>query len=76
MNTKQQNLESLKDIHHRFSETISLNRLTGEDERGGMNESGARVTSLVTDSRRVTPGSAFFEKNLLMKQSSGVLKYW
>ncbi|MDG1139021.1 MAG: UDP-N-acetylmuramoyl-L-alanyl-D-glutamate--2,6-diaminopimelate ligase [Opitutales bacterium] len=60
MNTKQQNLESLKDIHHRFSETVSLNRLTGEDERGGMNESSARVTSLVTDSRRVTPGSAFF----------------
>ena len=60
MNTKKQNLESLKDIHQRFSEKVGLNRLTGSEPLDQVNGATAQVSSLVTDSRRVTPGSAFF----------------
>jgi len=60
MNTKKQNLESLKDIHQRFSEKVGLNRLTGSESLAQVNAATAQVSSLVTDSRRVTPGSAFF----------------
>ena len=59
MNMKNQNLESLKDIHQRFSEKVKVwtswypvnhwKKITGK----------SKVSSLVTDSRRVTPGSAF-----------------
>ena len=60
MNTKKQNLQSLKDIHQRFSEKVGLNRLTGSETLDQVNAATAQVSSLVTDSRRVTPGSAFF----------------
>ena len=60
MNTKKQNLQSLKDIHQRFSEKVGLNRLTGSESLVEVNAATAQVSSLVTDSRRVTPGSAFF----------------
>ena len=77
MNTKKQNLQSLKDIHQRFSKKVGLNRLTGSESLEQVNAATAQVSSLVTDSRRVTPGSAFLQfvglgptvKNLLMKRS-------
>ena len=60
MNTKKQNIRSMKEIHQRFSEKVNLSGLAEGEKVEERNLSDIEVTSLVTDSRRVTPGSAFF----------------
>ena len=60
MNTKKQNIRSLKEMHQRFSDKVNLNGLAEGEKVEERNLSDVQVTSLVTDSRRVTPGSAFF----------------
>ena len=60
MNTKKQNNKSLEDIHRRLSNVISLRELTGEMNGIESIHAETSVNSLITDSRRVTPGSAFF----------------
>ena len=60
MNTKKQNIRSLKEIHQRFSDKVNLSGLAEGEKVEERNLSDVEVTSLVTDSRRVTPGSAFF----------------
>ena len=60
MNTKKQNIRSLKEMHQRFSDKVNLSGLAEGEKVEERNLSDVQVTSLVTDSRRVTPGSAFF----------------
>tara|TARA_B100001093_G_scaffold72643_2_gene63238 strand:+ start:484 stop:2022 length:1539 start_codon:yes stop_codon:yes gene_type:complete len=60
MNTKKQNTKSLEDIHRRLSVPVSLKELTGKMSQSDTFDPEASVSSLITDSRRVTPGSAFF----------------
>ena len=47
-------------MHQRFSDKVNLNGLAEGEKVEERNLSDVQVTSLVTDSRRVTPGSAFF----------------
>ena len=60
MNTKKQNTKSLEDIHRRLSVPVSLEELTGKRNKSDFFSSETSVSSLITDSRRVIPGSAFF----------------
>ena len=60
MKTKKQNNRSLRDVHNRLGKVSSLRDLSDNDmvlSQGSMN---TEITDLITDSRRVTPGSAFF----------------
>ena len=60
MKTKKQNNRSLRDVHNRLGKVSSLKDLSDNDmvlSQGSMN---TEITDLITDSRRVTPGSAFF----------------
>ena len=60
MKTQKQNRESMERVHERLLGTFKLKDLV---ERGTLNSPGdaqAQVSGLVTDSRRVTPNSAFF----------------
>ena len=60
MKTQKQNRESMERVHERLLGTFKLKDLI---ERGTLNSSGdaqTQVSGLVTDSRRVTPNSAFF----------------
>ena len=60
MNTKKQNTKSLEHIHRRLSVPVSLEELTGKRNKSDFFTSETSVSSLITDSRRVIPGSAFF----------------
>ncbi|MEK9633740.1 MAG: Mur ligase domain-containing protein, partial [Opitutae bacterium] len=60
MKTQKQNRERMERVHERLLGTFKLKDLV---ERGTLNSPGdaqAQVSGLVTDSRRVTPNSAFF----------------
>ena len=60
MKTQKENKESMKRVHERLLGTFKLRDLM---ERGTLSTRGggnAQVSGLVTDSRRVTPNSAFF----------------
>ncbi len=59
MNTKKQNIRSLKEMHDRFSSQVNLRGLASGHAVDQRNLATARISSLVTDSRRVKPGSAF-----------------
>ena len=61
MKTIRENSESIKDVHSRLGKVSRLRELSGTDEivsKGGLD---TKVTDLITDSRRVTPGSAFLQ---------------
>jgi len=60
MKTKKQNKESMERIHERLLGKVRLKDLM-ERQAGSVKGDGlAQVNGLVTDSRRVTPNSAFF----------------
>ena len=60
MNAKTQNMKTLKDMHQRFAGDRDLSCLVESEKNITQRVGDVKVKSLVTDSRRVTPGSAFF----------------
>ncbi len=60
MNTKWGNRESLKDVHNRVGKVSLLGDLSTAEENISHSDLKTEVRDLITDSRRVTPGSAFF----------------
>ena len=51
--------DSLKNIHNRLSKSVKLRDVAGVDTEMLQGSLSTNVTDLVTDSRRVVPGSAF-----------------
>ena len=60
MNTKKQNIRSIQEMHRRFSDEVKISGLAEGEKIVEHNLSDVKINSIVTDSRRVTPGSAFF----------------
>jgi UDP-N-acetylmuramoyl-L-alanyl-D-glutamate--2,6-diaminopimelate ligase len=60
MKTKKQNKESMDLIHERLLGTVKLKDLVEREGGRVQGDDQAQVSGLVTDSRRVTPNSAFF----------------
>ena len=60
MKTGSSRKDSLENIHNRLSGLAELKDLAGENTDLIQGSLGTRVTGLITDSRRVIPGSAFF----------------
>ena len=60
MKSKKQKSESLVDVHNRLAKPSILRDLSDSDMVLSQGETNTIVTDLITDSRRVTPGSAFF----------------
>ena len=60
MKSKRVNSESLKEVHNRVGKVSLLKDLSGGEEIVSQGDLSIEVTDLITDSRRVTPGSAFF----------------
>ncbi len=56
----EKNFESLEKVKSRMKVEQSLFELNGERVTGASSHNNQRVTELISDSRRVTPGSAFF----------------
>ena len=60
MKSKKQNSESLVDVRNRLAKPSMLKDLSDNDMVVSNGPLNTVVTDLITDSRRVTPGSAFF----------------
>ena len=60
MKTKRENSETLKEVHNRVTKVSLLRDLSSSDDIVSQGDLNTEVTDLITDSRRVTPGSAFF----------------
>ena len=60
MKTQKNTKETIDGVHERFNGAVTLRDLAGSQARYVQGSGKTRVTSLVTDSRRVVPGSAFF----------------
>ena len=60
MKAKKGNKETLKGVHSRIGGGSTLAEISGQDIELSQGSLDTTVTDLVTDSRRVTPGSAFF----------------
>lgn len=60
MSTKKEIQESLELIHQRMGRGVKLKDITGPDHPSVPYDGKTEVTGLITDSRRVTPNSAFF----------------
>jgi UDP-N-acetylmuramoyl-L-alanyl-D-glutamate--2,6-diaminopimelate ligase len=60
MKAKKGNKESLKGVHSRIGGGSTLAEISDHDIELSQGSLDTTVTDLVTDSRRVTPGSAFF----------------
>lgn len=60
MKSKKQNSESLVDVRNRLAKPSMLKDLSDSDMVVSNGPLNTVVTDLITDSRRVTPGSAFF----------------
>ena len=60
MKVKKGNKETLKGVHSRICGGSTLAEISGSDIELSQGSLDTKVTDLVTDSRRVTPGSAFF----------------
>jgi len=60
MKSKKQNSESLVDVRNRLAKPSTLKDLSDSDMVVSNGPLNTVVTDLITDSRRVTPGSAFF----------------
>ena len=60
MKSKRVNSETLREVHNRVGKVSLLKDLSGEDDVVAQGDLKTEVTDLITDSRRVTPGSAFF----------------
>ena len=56
----EKNFESLEKVKSRMKAEQTLFELNGERVTGASSHNNQRVTELISDSRRVTPGSAFF----------------
>ena len=60
MKTQKENNRSLRDVHNRLGKVSTLKELSGNDMVLSQGSLSTEITDLITDSRRVTPGSAFF----------------
>src|SRR6056300_1716985 len=60
MKSKRVNSITLREVHNRVGKVSLLKDLSGEDDVVAQGDLRTEVTDLITDSRRVTPGSAFF----------------
>jgi UDP-N-acetylmuramoyl-L-alanyl-D-glutamate--2,6-diaminopimelate ligase len=60
MKSKRVDIDSLKEVHNRVGKVSLLKDLSGKEESVSQGDLSTEVTDLITDSRRVTPGSAFF----------------
>lgn len=60
MKTGIEQQDSLKNIHNRLSKSVKLSDVAGVNTEMLQGSLNTKVTGLVTDSRRVIPGSAFF----------------
>ncbi|MGY8714080.1 MAG: Mur ligase domain-containing protein, partial [Verrucomicrobiia bacterium] len=60
MKSKKQNRESLRDVHNRLGKVSLLKDLSDSEMVLSQDDLNTEITDLITDSRRVTPGSAFF----------------
>ena len=60
MKSKKEKIQSLKDIHNRLGRVSKLKDLSGKNVNVAQGSLSTKITGLITDSRRVTPGSAFF----------------
>jgi UDP-N-acetylmuramoyl-L-alanyl-D-glutamate--2,6-diaminopimelate ligase len=60
MKSKKENRESLRDVHNRLGKVSLLRDLSDSQTALSQDDLNTEITDLITDSRRVTPGSAFF----------------
>ena len=60
MKSKKENTDTIKGVHNRVKKISLLRDLSTEDDVLSQGDLNTEVTDLITDSRRVTPGSAFF----------------
>jgi UDP-N-acetylmuramoyl-L-alanyl-D-glutamate--2,6-diaminopimelate ligase len=60
MKSKKENTDTIKGVHNRVKKISLLRDLSTEDDVLSQGDLSTEVTDLITDSRRVTPGSAFF----------------
>ena len=60
MKSKKEKIQSLKDIHNRLGRVSMLKDLSDKNVNVVQGSLSTKITDLITDSRRVTPGSAFF----------------
>ena len=59
MKSKKEKIQSLKDIHNRLGRVSMLKDLFDKNKNVEQGSLSTKITDLITDSRRVTPGSAF-----------------
>ncbi|NDH17435.1 MAG: hypothetical protein EBY48_10255, partial [Opitutae bacterium] len=60
MNELKTKPETIDNIHRRISTTMDLNSLARQEGAYAKDRGSVRLNSLCSDSRRVTPGAAFF----------------
>ena len=60
MKSKKEKIQSLKDIHNRLGRVSMLKDLSDKNVNVAQGSLSTKITDLITDSRRVTQGYAFF----------------